>query len=53
MKLDLNLINYYFLTCDTNGKRKDHIINIFKDYSINEINPITGIERYNFYVLFR
>jgi len=45
MKVQLKSINYYFLTCDTNGKRKNHMMNTFKDYSITEVNPILGIHK--------
>jgi hypothetical protein len=43
MIIDLKSINYYFLTCDTNGTRKKHMIEEFKDYKIKEVNPILGI----------
>ena len=38
MKLDLNNIDYYYLT-QNNEKRKNHMINEFKNYNLFEINP--------------
>jgi hypothetical protein len=43
MIIDLNTIKYYFLTVDTNGARKKHMIDTFGNYDITEINPILGI----------
>lgn len=43
MIIDLKSINFYFLTCDTNGVRKKHMVEEFKDYKITEVNPILGI----------
>ena len=42
MKIDLHNIYYYFLTCN-NKKRKDHIINEFKNFKLVEVNPIMNI----------
>lgn len=38
MKINLDKINYYFLTCN-NKIRKDHITNEFKNYNLIEVNP--------------
>lgn len=46
MRINLKTIKYYFLTCDTNGKRKEHIMDIFKGYNITEVNPVLGIHRH-------
>jgi hypothetical protein len=43
MKIDLNKIKYYFLTCDREGERMKHMINEFKDYDIKEVLPILNI----------
>ena len=45
MKVNIKNIQYYFLTCDTNGNRKKHIMDIFKGYNITEVNPVLGIHR--------
>ncbi len=39
MKINLNKIQYYFLT-HQNPTRKKHILNEFKDYRLQEVNPI-------------
>ncbi len=46
MKVFLQQIKHYFLTVDTNGVRKKHMMEEFKDYDINEVNPVIGIGRY-------
>ena len=46
MKINLSTTKYYFLTCDTNGTRKQHVADIFKNYYITEVNPILGIDRF-------
>jgi hypothetical protein len=38
MKVDLKNIDYYYLT-QNNEKRKNHMINEFKNYNLFEINP--------------
>jgi len=43
MKVNLNNIMYYFLTTDTNGARKKHMMEIFSKYNITEVNPIMNI----------
>ena len=43
MKINLNTIKIYFLTVDTNGARKHHILEEFKGSDITEINPILNI----------
>jgi len=43
MKLYPKSLKYYFLTCDTNGPRKRHMMEEFRDYDISEINPELGI----------
>ncbi len=45
MRVYLQQIKHYFLTVDTNGVRKKHMMEEFKDYDINEVNPVIGIER--------
>ena len=45
MKILLKDIKYYFLTCDTNGLRKQHMVDTFKEYDITEVNPILNIGR--------
>lgn len=42
MKIDLQNIYYYFLTCN-NKIRKDHITNEFKNFKLVEVNPIMNI----------
>ena len=47
MKINLNDINYYFLTCN-NQKRKSHMLELFKNYKLTEVNPVfteTGISK--------
>lgn len=44
MKIDLNNIKYYFLTC--NNLRKENIKKEFNDYNLIEINPIMGISKF-------
>ena len=46
MKIFLKNIKHYFLTVDTNGDRKKHMIDEFKDYDLTEVNPILGIGKY-------
>ena len=46
MKIKLKKIPIYFLTTGNNDKRKKHILNIFKDYNITEVNPVMGISRH-------
>ena len=45
MKIKLKDINYYYLTCN-NEQRKKHITNEFKEFKLVEVNPITDIGRY-------
>jgi hypothetical protein len=45
MKVELKNIKYYFLTVDTNGNRKQHMIEILKEYDYTEVNPVLGIGR--------
>jgi hypothetical protein len=44
-KIVLADTKFYFLTMD-NPKRKNHMLNEFKEYSPIEVNPVTGIPRY-------
>jgi hypothetical protein len=44
MKINLDNIYYYFLTCN-NKIRRDHITNEFKNYKLVEVNPIMDIGR--------
>jgi hypothetical protein len=46
MRIYLKNIRHYFLTVDTNGVRKQHIMDEFKDYNPTEVNPILGIGKY-------
>ena len=43
MKIYLKEVKHYFLTVDTNGKRKHHMIEEFKEYNLTEVNPIINI----------
>lgn len=45
MKIYLKNINHYFLTVDTNGERKKHMVDHFKEYNLTEVNPVAGLER--------
>lgn len=45
MKLNLNSINYYFLTC-CNDNRIKHIINEFKTYNLIQVNPVMNIGKF-------
>lgn len=45
MKINLNDINYYFLTYN-NLIRKQHILNEFAGYNLIEVNPIPDIGKY-------
>ena len=40
MIIDFNDINYYFLTCN-NQKRKSHMLELFKNYKLTEVNPVS------------
>lgn len=42
MKINLENITYYFLTCN-NKKRKKHMINEFRNFKLVEINPVMDI----------
>ena len=44
MKIDLNNINYYFLTCD--DCKKQNIKRELSEYNLIEINPIMGISKF-------
>jgi len=43
MNIYLKNIKHYFLTVDTNGERKKHMIETFKEYNLIEVNPILNI----------
>lgn len=43
MRIYLKNIRHYFLTVDTNGVRKQHMMDEFKEYNLTEVNPILGI----------
>ena len=45
VKINLENINYYFLTCN-NPTRKEHILKEFKNYKLTEVNPIMNIGKY-------
>lgn len=45
IKIKTKEIPIYFLTTGKNEKRRNHILEIFKDYNINEVNPIMGIPK--------
>ena len=42
MKINLQSVNYYFLTCN-NPRRKKHILNEFKNFNLVEVNPLMNI----------
>jgi hypothetical protein len=44
MKLNLETMNYYFLTCN-NEIRKNHILNEFKKFNLIEVNPVMNIKK--------
>lgn len=46
MKIDFKNINHYFLTVDTNGYRKKHMMDEFKEFNLIEVNPVMGIGKY-------
>lgn len=46
MNIYLNKIKYFFLTCDTNGIRKKHMVEEFSNLNLNEINPVLNIEKF-------
>lgn len=46
MKVYLKNIRHYFLTVDTNGERKKHMIEEFKEYDITEVHPIFDENRF-------
>jgi len=43
MNIYLKNIKHYFLTVDTNGQRKKHMMETFKEYNLIEVNPILNI----------
>jgi len=43
MLVDLKKIKYYFLTTGKDEERKNHMLDIFKDYDITEVNPILNV----------
>tara|TARA_R110000868_G_scaffold131790_11_gene342072 strand:- start:446 stop:1129 length:684 start_codon:yes stop_codon:yes gene_type:complete len=43
MKIILKNINHYFLTTGKNDKRKNHILDEFKEYNLIEVNPVLDI----------
>jgi hypothetical protein len=45
MLIDLKKIKYYFLTMGNNDERKNHIVDLFKDYDITEVNPILNVPK--------
>jgi hypothetical protein len=45
MKIFLKGIKHYFLTVDTNGTRKKHMVDEFGEYDLVEVNPVLGIGR--------
>jgi len=46
MKIYLKGLKNYFLTVDTNGIRKKHMLKEFEDYDLTEVNPVIGIGKY-------
>ena len=44
MRLELNNIKYYFLTCK-NPTRKNHILEEFKEYDLTAVEPVMGIHK--------
>lgn len=45
MNLNLKTIKYYYLTTGRNDLRKNHIMDILKDYDLTEVNPILDIPK--------
>ena len=45
MLIDLKKTKYYFLTTGKDDERKNHMVDIFKDYDITEVIPILDIPR--------
>ena len=45
MIINLKKIKYYFLTTGRDNERKNHIIDIFKEYDITEVNPMLDIPK--------
>ena len=45
MKLELEDLKYYFLTCN-NEQRKKHMLKEFQDYDISAVEPVTGINKF-------
>ena len=46
MIIQPNTLKYYFLTCDTNGIRKNHMMKEFSGHDLTEVNPVLGIGKY-------
>jgi hypothetical protein len=46
MKVYLKNIKHYFLTVDTNGERKKHMVDEFREYDLTEVNPILDENRF-------
>jgi len=46
MKIYLKGLKNYFLTVDTNGIRKKHMLKEFEEYDLTEVNPVIGIGKY-------
>jgi hypothetical protein len=45
MNINLKTTQYYFLTCITSDKRRNHMFDQMKGYSITEINPVMNISK--------
>ena len=45
MRLDLEKMKMYFLTCN-NPTRREHFLNEFKGYDVTEVHPVIDIPRY-------
>ena len=46
MKVFLKEIKHYFLTVDTNGERKKHMVDVFGEYDLTEVNPVFDENRF-------
>lgn len=46
MIVELNYLNYYFLTVDNSSNKALHILDIFKDYNITNVNPVMDISKF-------
>ena len=45
-KIALSCLKYYFLTCDVQGERAQHMISEFKNFNITPVTPVLGISKF-------